>query len=103
MFGEYLQLERSVSTGFGDNSITLCDTITNLAPREDYLELLYHCNFGYPFASPDLEFEAPPHEVVPRDAEAAAGWPNGTGSTNRRRTTANSASSTSCLRAGSRY
>ena len=73
MFGEYLQLERSVSTGFGDNSITLCDTITNLAPREDYLELLYHCNFGYPFASPDLEFEAPPHEVVPRDAEAAAG------------------------------
>lgn len=73
MFSEYLQLERSVSTGFGDNSITLCDTITNLAPREDYLELLYHCNFGYPFASPDLEFEAPPHEVVPRDAEAAAG------------------------------
>lgn len=72
MFGEYLQLERSISTGFGSNSILVDDRITNLGFHEELLELLYHCNFGYPFACPDLEFEMESHDVVPRDADAAA-------------------------------
>lgn len=73
MFGENMQIKRSISTGLGDNSIVLIDSITNLTPREEFLELLYHCNFGYPFASPELEFEIEPHKVTPRDADAASG------------------------------
>ena len=73
MFGENLELRRSISTGYGDNAITLRDEVTNHAFEDDYLQLLYHCNFGYPFASPDLEFEFPEHEIVPRDEEAASG------------------------------
>ncbi len=73
MFAEYLQLKRTIATAYGDNSITVCDTITNLATREEFLELLYHCNFGYPFASPELEFDVEPHDVYPRNEEVATG------------------------------
>lgn len=73
MFGEHLELRRSIATGYGDNTITVCDEVTNLAALDDYLQMLYHCNFGYPFASPELEFEAEEHEIVPRDGIAAAG------------------------------
>lgn len=73
MFGEHLELRRTISTGLGDNSITLRDRVTNRAFHEDFLQILYHCNLGFPFASPDLAFETEEHEVTPRDAAAAAG------------------------------
>ena len=53
--------------------IRLHDRVTNRSCREDYLQILYHCNLGYPFASPELVFDVEAHEVIPRDAEAAAG------------------------------
>ena len=73
MFGENLELHRTVSTGLGDNSITLRDRVANRAAKEDYLQILYHCNLGYPFASPELVFETGEHEVTPRNVESAAG------------------------------
>ncbi len=73
MLGGYIELQRTISTDLGDNSIRLCDRVVNRAYREDYLQILYHCNLGYPFASPDLVFETTGHEVTPRDAVAAAG------------------------------
>jgi len=73
MFGEFMELERTISTGLGDNTITLRDRVTNRAAQADYLQFLYHCNLGYPFASPELVFETEPHEVTPRDSAAAAG------------------------------
>ena len=73
MFGEHLELCRTISTGLGENVIRLHDRVTNRSCREDYLQILYHCNLGYPFASPELVFDVEAHEVIPRDAEAAAG------------------------------
>lgn len=76
MFGENLRLRREISSAYGDNRIRITDTVTNLAARTDYVAILYHCNFGYPFACPELEISMPEHPVVPRDAEAAAGLNN---------------------------
>ena len=73
MFGENLRLRRTISTAWQDNSITLRDEIVNLATTDDYLQLLYHCNFGYPFVSPALRFCFPEHQIIPRDETAAAG------------------------------
>ena len=77
MFGEHLELCRTISTGLGENVIRLHDRVTNRSCREDYLQILYHCNLGYPFASPELVFDVEAHEVIPRDAEAAAGLAGG--------------------------
>ena len=49
MFGENLELRRSISTGYGDNAITLRDEVTNHAFEDDYLQLLYHCRNGATF------------------------------------------------------
>ena len=70
MFGENLRWRRTIETAYRDNSITVTDRFANLAPHEEFLQLLYHCNFGWPFASPALEFVMPPHEVRPRTEKA---------------------------------
>ena len=72
-FGENLQLKRTITTAWNCNSITVRDEITNLGAKTDYLQLLYHCNFGYPFVSPALRFTSPEHPVRPRDQHAAEG------------------------------
>ncbi len=73
MFGEYLELRRTISTAWGVNTIRLHDEVTNRNALPDYLQILYHCNFGWPLVSPALEFEAPDHPVTPRNARAAEG------------------------------
>ncbi len=70
MFGENLRWRRRIETAYGDNAITVSDCFTNLSPRDEFLQLLYHCNFGWPFASPALEFAMAPHEVRPRTEKA---------------------------------
>ncbi len=73
LFDDSLRLERTVSTGYGRNRIEIADTVTNCGEKPVFTEILYHCNFGYPFVSPDLEFDVPEHEIVPRNDDAAAG------------------------------
>lgn len=70
MFGENIRWQRSIETAYQTNAITLHDRFTNLNPTGDYLQLLYHCNFGYPFVSPDLQFIMPEHEVTARTEKA---------------------------------
>ncbi len=70
MFGEFLELKRNISTAWGDNSIIIEDELTNLAARDEVFQLLYHCNFGYPFISPSLVFENREHRVLPIDSMA---------------------------------
>ena len=73
MFGENLRLKREISTGYGDNRIVIEDVVTNLAAKPDHVVLLYHCNFGYPFVTPELEIAMPEHTPIARDAEAERG------------------------------
>ena len=73
MFGENLRLQRKITTALDDNTIYLEDKVTNLGGVPEYLQILYHCNFGYPFIAPGLEISAADHELKPRDENAAAG------------------------------
>ena len=67
LFGANLVLKRTISTAFGDNRIVVEDEVTNRAAAPEYVEIIYHSNFGYPLVSPDTEFDCPDHEVDPRD------------------------------------
>lgn len=73
LFAENLRLEREISTVLGDNTIYLTDKVTNEGTSSEVLQILYHCNFGYPAISPGTVLEAVPHEFFPRDDEAAKG------------------------------
>ncbi len=73
MFGENLRLVRTITCIGGSSIITIEDEVENLSGTTDYLQMLYHCNFGYPLVSPAMRLEAPAHEVEARDADAAAG------------------------------
>ncbi len=73
LFGANLQLDRTIHTEYGRNTIEIHDTIRNNAEHPEFTELLYHCNFGYPLVAPSLIFDAPEHPVAPRNEEAASG------------------------------
>lgn len=72
LFGENLHLDRTIRTAYGVNSIVLEDVVTNYGHASEYIEILYHCNFGWPLVSPALQFIAPEHKVEPRDDWAAS-------------------------------
>ena len=79
LFGENLRLRREISTALGDNTIYLTDVVANEGMTSEVLQILYHCNFGYPAISPEAVIEAAPHEVTPRNEIAAPGldrWQN---------------------------
>ena len=73
LFSENLRMEREISTALGDNTISLTDKITNEGASSELIQILYHCNFGYPAISPGATLEAVPHELIPRDEEAVKG------------------------------
>ena len=72
LFSENLHLDRTIRTAYGDNRIVIDDVVTNWGQEPEYIEILYHCNFGWPFVSPALQFVAPEHKVEPRDDWAAS-------------------------------
>ncbi len=67
LFGPNLVLKRTITTAFGDNRIVVEDEVTNRAAKPEYVEVIYHSNFGYPLVCPDTEFECPEHKVEARD------------------------------------
>jgi len=73
IFGENLRMVRTISTAYGRNTIDILDEVTNLAGKPDHVQLVYHCNFGYPLVSPDLRLVAAGHDVLPRTADAEKG------------------------------
>jgi len=73
VFGENLLLTREITTGLGDASITVRDRIENQGFAPSPLMLLYHLNLGWPLVDEGATLEAPPHEVTPQNAHAAAG------------------------------
>ena len=73
LFGENLTLTRTWTTRLGSNRLELCDRVENLSPEAVDWCLLYHCNLGFPFLSPELKLIFPQNTVTPRTPEAAAG------------------------------
>jgi hypothetical protein len=73
VFGENLRLVRTIATSLGKSEIEIRDEIENLGAGPCPLMVLYHINLGFPLLDAESRLEAPPHEVRPRDAIAAAG------------------------------
>lgn len=73
LFGENIVLRRTIYTEAGSTSLTIADEITNEGFADFPLELLYHCNFGYPLLDEGTEIVVPSEKTVPRDAAAEKG------------------------------
>jgi hypothetical protein len=73
MFGENLELRRTISTALGRNVISIRDTVTNRAFQPAPLMILYHVNIGFPMLDGHARLVAVEHEVTPRNADAEPG------------------------------
>ncbi len=73
VFAENLILHREISTRIGANSFELVDTVENAGFDRTEHQLLYHVNIGFPAVDGDSELLSPSSEIIPRDADAAAG------------------------------
>ncbi len=73
MFSHQLVLEREYICPIEENVIYMTDTIRNIGVRETPLEVLYHCNMGYPLLSERAEVTVPSQKVEPRNEHAAEG------------------------------
>ena len=71
IFGRQLLLDREYLVSLDSNEMTMTDTVTNIGSREVPLQMLYHCNIGYPLLDEDTELSIPSVEVTPRNAHAA--------------------------------
>ncbi len=67
LFGENLQLRRSISTVLGTPRIIVKDEIENQGFQSMPMMLMYHCNFGFPFLTRDAKMIFPSREITPRD------------------------------------
>ena len=72
VFGANLVLRRRISTQLGSNSLAIEDQITNSGFQSTPLQVLYHCNFGFPVVSADTELWIDTDKSEPRDETAAA-------------------------------
>jgi hypothetical protein len=73
LFGENLELRRTVSTAMGDDRIVIRDVVTNRGFRPSALMLLYHINLGFPLVDETARLVAERHAVRARTPAAAAG------------------------------
>lgn len=73
LFAHKLLLEREYICLLDSNTIYLTDTITNIGSAECPLEVLYHCNMGYPLLSENAVVTIPSSAVTPRNAHASNG------------------------------
>ena len=76
LFGHQLLLEREYICPLEENVIYLQDTIKNIGVSEAPIQIIYHCNMGYPLLSENAKVTIPAEEVVPRDAHSADGFEN---------------------------
>jgi hypothetical protein len=73
VMGRHLRVERTVTTAVGEGLLELRDRTTNLGAAPEPAPVLYHCNLGWPLWGDGSRLEVDADEVVPRDADAAAG------------------------------
>ena len=67
LFSHHLVLEREYVCPLDKNEIRMTDRIKNTGPRSTPLEVLYHCNMGYPLLSEHARVTIPSSAVVARD------------------------------------
>jgi hypothetical protein len=73
LFGENITMTRTISTKAGARSFRITDVIANEGFRKTPLQVLYHCNIGWPVLEEGAKIIAPSRHAAPRDSEAADG------------------------------
>ncbi len=73
VFGENLRLGRKIICKYGENKITIQNTVENLGFNREPLMLLFHFNLGYPLLDKDSLLVTPTLKLKPKDQEAAKG------------------------------
>lgn len=73
LFSHQLLLEREYICPINENIIYMTDTVKNIGAADSPLEVLYHCNIGYPLLSESAKVIIPSSEVVPRNEHAKEG------------------------------
>jgi len=73
VFGENLRLGRKIICKYGENKITLQNTVENLGFNSEPLMLLFHFNMGYPLLDKDTVLLTSTRKLMPKDQAAAKG------------------------------
>lgn len=73
LFSHKLVLEREYVCSLNENIIYLKDKVTNIGFKETPVQMLYHCNMGYPLLSEDAVLSIPAKETQPRNDHAREG------------------------------
>jgi hypothetical protein len=55
LFGECLEIRRTISSRIGKGVIKIHDEVTNRGPLPNPHMLIYHCNFGWPLVDEDVD------------------------------------------------
>ncbi len=76
IFARKMLLEREYRVSLNENTLILTDKITNIGSVETPLEVLYHCNMGYPLLSENSVIETSAHTIEPRNDHAASDLAN---------------------------
>lgn len=76
MFAHQFILEREYVCPIEENVIYLTDKIKNVGASESPVEILYHCNMGYPLLSENAKVDIPSSNVLPRNEHAKEGIEN---------------------------
>jgi hypothetical protein len=72
LFGENLELRRTIETGLGSKSISVRDRVTNLGAGTRPFMILYHVNIGWPVVSEHSEIVASDCRDEPHDELSAS-------------------------------
>ncbi len=70
LHGEHLTLRREITTSYGSNEFSICDTVTNYDAKPQNIKLLYHINFGYPLLDGGTKLVADSVDIVPQNQDA---------------------------------
>ena len=73
VFGENVEMTRTIRANMGQNHFTIEDRVENLGYQRTPHMILYHINAGFPVLDENARFLAPSRVVRPRDADAEAG------------------------------
>ena len=72
LFAHQLILDRHITVPVDKNEIHIKDVIKNIGRTTSPLEVMYHCNMGYPLVSENAQLTIPADEVIPRNEHAAS-------------------------------
>ncbi|MEI6142071.1 MAG: aldose 1-epimerase family protein [Mariniphaga sp.] len=73
LFGENFMFSRKIICKYGENKITIHNSVENLGFKKEALMLLFHFNMGYPLLDEDAVLVTPTEKLTPRDQEAEKG------------------------------